>query len=475
MDEGHFQAEYFNQTTVHPVGLAMLLLLSAAMIVLPRKWALVPVILIACFIAPGQRVVIASLDFTFLRLLVMFGWMRIMLLGEFTSLIWKPLDTALVVWAFFAVLLGTVSGGHDSQECMNALVFHLGRTYDAIGAYFLFRCLIRSWEDFDKLARCFIWVSLPVAGLFTLEYMTRQNLFSVFGGVRAITDIREGRLRCQGAFAHPILAGSFWATIIPLMATQLWRGHKWKSLLGMTAALGIVVMCASSTPILAIVAGLVGAAFFVLRRYMRLVRWSLVALIVALQLVMNAPVYHLISRIDVVGGSTGYHRYRLIDKWVQHMHEWWLFGSADGSEHWGDQLFDVTNYYIQLSLQGGFPLLILFIIVLAYAFSAVGRTVRRERNDRSREIAAWALGVSLFQHVATYFGVTYFGQIIILWFMLLAVIGSLAPGGFAVFRRARVSHPIRRFEEEEPGVAVWDEEPVLSPNPSGHETSGALA
>src|SRR5688572_9128092 len=160
MDEvQHFQAEYFNQTTVHPVGLAMLLLLSTLMIVLPRKWALIPVIIIACFIAPGQRVVLASLDFTFLRLMVMFGWVRLMLLGEYASLTWKPIDTALVCWAFLAAALGTITGGEDTSECMKALVFHLGRTYDAIGAYFLFRCLIRNWSDFDTLARSFILVS----------------------------------------------------------------------------------------------------------------------------------------------------------------------------------------------------------------------------------------------------------------------------------------------------------------------------
>lgn len=476
----HFQAEYFNQTTVHPVGLAMLLLLGAAMILLPRRWALVPVLLIACFIAPGQRIVLAGLDFTFLRLLVMFGWMRLMLLGEYSALTWKPIDTALVIWAILSTFLGTLSGGHTNAKCMDALVFHLGRSYDALGAYFLFRCLIRTWDDVDTLARAFIYISLPVAGLFLLEYSTRQNLFSVFGGVRAVTDIREGRLRCQGAFAHPILAGCFWATVLPLMATQWWRGLRWKTLVGLSAGLTIVVACASSTPVAAVAAGGFAACFFLVRRYMRLVRWGVVALAVALQLAMNAPVYHLISRLDLVGGSTGYHRYRLIDRWISHFSEWWLIGSADGSEHWGEQLFDVTNYYIQLSLQGGLPLLIVFIVVLVLAFRGIGGAVRKARRtgDRCREIAAWAIGVALFQHVMIFTSVTYFGQIIILWFLLLAVIGSISPGGFALFRRTRTSHPIRRSRQVDstPATTPWDDDPLAAPMPATLPAGpGALA
>ena len=41
---------------------------------------------------------------------------------------------------------------------------------------------------------------------------------AAMGGVPEITVVREGRLRCQGAFAHPILAGCFWAEQLPLIA-----------------------------------------------------------------------------------------------------------------------------------------------------------------------------------------------------------------------------------------------------------------
>jgi hypothetical protein len=39
---------------------------------------------------------------------------------------------------------------------------------------------------------------------------------------------------------------------------------------------------------------------------------------------------------------------------------------------------------------------------------------------------AWALGVSLFVHAVSFIGVSYFGQITMLWYLSLAVPSSLA-------------------------------------------------
>ena len=41
---------------------------------------------------------------------------------------------------------------------------------------------------------------------------------------------------------------------------------------------------------------------------------------------MKAPVWALIQRIDIVGGSSGWHRYELIDQCIKHFSDWWLMG-----------------------------------------------------------------------------------------------------------------------------------------------------
>jgi hypothetical protein len=159
---------------------------------------------------------------------------------------------------------------------------------------------------------------------------------------------------------------------------------------------------------------------------MRLVRWGALFLLVALHLLMEAPVWHLITRVDVIGGSTGYHRYRLIDAAVRYSHEWIVIGTTGGTAHWGPQLRDVTNYYLVQGLNGGIVQLLIFLAILGWGFRDAGRIVCNAGSDRSSMILGWALGVSLFVHCTSFVGVSYFGQILPLFYLTLATIGSLA-------------------------------------------------
>ena len=121
--------------------------------------------------------------------------------------------------------------------------------------------------------------------------------------------IREGRLRCQGAFSHPILAGCFWASVLPLMAATYWQRTvpKWLMMAGIASVFVIIGACASSTPVMGVLFGFLGAAMFPIRPWMRSIRWVMVLALLCLHMVMKAPVWHLISRVDVVSGSTGWH------------------------------------------------------------------------------------------------------------------------------------------------------------------------
>jgi hypothetical protein len=327
-----------------------------------------------------------------------------------------------------------------------ALKFKLGVSYDAIGMYFLFRCLVRSFADVEMATVGFVVASVPVTLAFMVEHSTGHNLFAFMGGVPAMTEVRDGRLRCQGAFAHSILAGCFWAAVLPLIVAQWWRGRsgrKW-AVVGSITSCTIIVMCASSTPVAAVMFAGVAACFYPLRNRMRWIRWGAVAALLPLQMVMKNPVWHLIVRADIVGGSTGWHRYHLIDEAIKHFGEWWAVGTQD-TAHWGYGLEDVTNQYVLEGVRGGVLTLALFVAIISLAFAGVGRLVRCARNQRER-ILAWALGVSLFVHVTSFIGVSYFGQINMLWYLTLAMIGSLAPARALVRRPATQAVPRRRRE-----------------------------
>jgi hypothetical protein len=415
--------EWAGQTMVHPVGFASVLLLGIALLLLPRRWAVLPMLIIACFIPSAQRIVILGMDFNFLRIMVVFGFFRLLFRREYKSFTWSSLDTAIVLWGLSAMTIYVFREGSFS-----AFVNRLGFGFDAFGMYFLFRCLVQNWQDVTTVIYGIILISLPVALFFVIENRTGRNMFSIFGGVPEITAEREGRLRCQGPYSHAILAGCFWAALLPLMAAFWWKSAKDKlgAIIGVLAALLIVGCCASSTPVMGVLGAVGGGLMFYFRRYMRPIRWGVVLMVFALHLMMKAPVWHLISRVSAVGGSTGWHRFKLIDETIKHFDQWWLLGTSGQTVlSWGVWKGDITNQYILEGLQGGFLTFFLFIIVIAIAFGYVGKLWRRHAANPYRLALSWALGVSLFVHCLNFIGVSYFGQIHILWYLLLAAIASL--------------------------------------------------
>lgn len=415
---------YAGETTVHPLGLVAVAVLGLSLLLLPRRWSVIPMLMIACFVSSAQRIVIAGCDFDFLRIMVLFGMMRLILRRDYLGFEWRTLDITIVLWVlswmfFFTFRIGTFS----------ALINRLGVGFDAFGMYFLFRCLVRHWRDLEGIILGAIMIGVLVAVFFLIENRTGRNIFAVFGGVKGITLIRDGRLRCQGAFSHAILAGCFWASLIPLITAIWWKSPKdriW-AVSGIAASAIIVICCASSTPVMGVIAAMIGGLFFFLRWHMRPIRWGILLIVVCLHMVMKAPVWHLISRISAVGGSSGYHRFLLIDRAIENFGNWWVSGCS-GLEvsSWGIYAGDVTNGYLLMGITGGIVTMGLFIAVICIAFREVGRLWRSQTKYPYRLALSWALGVSLFVHCINFIGVSYFGQIYIIWYFLLASISSLS-------------------------------------------------
>jgi hypothetical protein len=140
---------------------------------------------------------------------------------------------------------------------------------------------------------------------------------------------------------------------------------------------------------------------------------------------MKAPVWALIGRVDLVGGSSSSHRYELIDQAIRHVDEWWLVGTRNVSS-WGWEMGDTSNQYVEAGVTGGIITLILFVALIGYSFKTVGTLRRTLARDRAAERRMWAFGAALFSNAVAYFGITYFDQTIIAWYALLAMIGAAA-------------------------------------------------
>lgn len=417
-------SEYAGHTTVHPLGLLAVIVLGLCVLVLPRRWSILPVLVITCFISSAQRIVVFGLNFDFIRIMVLFGVIRLFFRREYVGFVWKHLDTAMMLWIASSIFFYIFR-----QGTFSAVINRFGFAFDAFGMYFLFRCLIHDWPDLDYILIGIIIISVPVAMCFIVEQSTGRNLFSVFGGVPEITDVREGRLRCQGAFSHAILAGCFWAALMPLFVTLWWKSSRdrlW-TLTGIVTSSIIIFLCASSTPIIGVLSAILGGLFFFLRFQMRIIRWGVLFTLIALHIVMKAPVWHLVSRVSAVGGSAGWHRFNLINQTIINFGDWWFCGCSGYTvASWGVWAGDVTNQYILEGVMCGFLTMCLFIGVIIIAFREIGLLWRLQTQNSYRLVLSWALGVSLFVHCMNFIGVAYFGQSWIIWYLLLAIIGSLS-------------------------------------------------
>jgi hypothetical protein len=426
-------------TYISTLGLVFTLLMCLLMLVVPRRFALVPVVILTCYMTMGERLMIAGGNFTMIRILTMAGWMRIIFRGEVRLLKLNPIDKTVIAWTISSIVMYTLL-----WRTGQAFINRMGFAYDSFGLYFLFRYLVRDLNDIKRTVRILAILIVPLAAAMLAEKMTGRNIFAVFGGVMEFTRIREGSLRCQGPFAHPILAGTFGATLLPLFV-GMWLQRKQDRLLAAVAivsALVIAVTSASSGPFLALLAGVVAFAMWYRRQWLRAIRWGILLVLVFLHLVMNAPVWFLIARADVFGGSTGWHRAALIDAAVRHFGDWWLVGIKDTGV-WSRQLADVTNQYIWQGVQGGLLTMLLFILIIVLCFRGIGRAVRATRILPDR-LCIWSLGSALLAHVVNYMSITYFDQNFVNWYLLLSVISTVAgPHVFSVPRpMASTTRPV---------------------------------
>jgi hypothetical protein len=424
-----------SETVLHPIVLVAMLIAIALIFLLPRKYVIWPILAMTFLVPLGQEVLIGGLHFFVFRIIVLTVAVR-MLASMFTApdgVFGKRLgglDLVFLLWALFRALAGVMVFSFNTS----AVVYQSGFLLDAVGGFFVVRYLIRDEDDIFRTVRAFAALSIIIAGFMIFEKVHQVDVFGLLGGVRAVPDVRGGTVRAEGPFQHEILAGTFGATLFCLFFL-LWKSGKSKVLgiVAMIASTVIVGVSASSTAVLAYGAALIGICAWPLRRSMRLVRWGIVAGIVGLSLVMKAPVWFILQHIDIVGGSSGYHRAMLINDFIVHFPDWWLVGTAENGR-WGFNMWDLCNQYVSEGQLGGLATFICFIVMICMCYSKIGTARKAVESDREKEWYFWLLGAALFSHTVAFFGISYFDQTRVSWFALLAMIVTATAPYLAVKR-----------------------------------------
>lgn len=443
---------------VHPIILIAVLIAGCYMVAGNRRKALVAFLSAALLIPVDQILLLGPLHFPMLRVLIVFGAIRLIrekiagraLFGGG----WNRIDRAMVVLTLVSAVAGIALYNQSA-----AVVFQLGNVYSAFGAYFLLRYMVRNEADIIVAIRTVAYIALVVAAIMCYEQATGKNpYYAYLGGEHASlygsSLERDDRFRATGCFGHPILAGTFGAISLPLFVGLMWKDRKSRRLAisGIGAAAIIAAAANSSTAILGFMGGLLALALWPLRRWMRPIRWLIACTLVGLHLVMKAPVWHLISRIDITGGSSSYHRYQLINQCILHFSDWWFIGTKNYAD-WGWDMWDLSNQYVGTADTAGLVPLIAFLAMIVFAFSYIGRARRAVAGDRRNERLVWALGAALFANVVSFFGIGYFDQTIVAWYLLIAMIPVAAYEMKRIAReRAQQSVPV--VEHPEPGALI---------------------
>jgi hypothetical protein len=406
---------------IHPFILVLLILTILLILVLPRKYVAVPFMLVVILSPFGQQLYIGGVHLFIPRILILFAWIRIGLTrrsskmeiasGGFTSI-----DKIFIYWAIFRA-----TATYLEFLQLGALINQCAFLWDALGGFFLLRFLIRDEEDILRLARTFAFIVSVLAVTMLNERLRGVNLFGYIGGLLQPV-VRDGTIRSMGPFTGPIPAGTFAGTTLGLFL-WLWQSGESRILgfVGLIAASIMVVTSASSTPLLAYIAVIIGILMWPLRARMRAVRWGIVFLLIGLQLVMKAPVWFLINHIDFVSGNSGYHRALLIDMCVRHFWDWWLIG-VKSTQDWGWDMWDQANQFVGEAEGGGLATLVCFILLISRSFGRLGSARKVVAGDRRKESLLWLLGVALFSYVISFFGISFSDQSEYAWFALLAMI-----------------------------------------------------
>lgn len=418
----------YGQTVLHPIVFFLVFAMCFLVVRAKRAQAVLPLLVIATLVTHQQRIVILSIDFSMQRIIVFVALTVLIAKGEFRSFRVVTLDKALVAWVVLSVLMSVVG-----TPSISNLINRMGFAADSLGMYLVVRCYVRTHADLVVALKSFALVLIAIAAGMTYEQLSGKNPFH-FMGAREFVGIRDGRLRCQGALGHPILAGSLGASAVPMMIGLALGCRKFRllALFGALSGFAITLTSSSSGPAICFVGGGLAWGLWIVRRWTRQMLSVTVILLVILHFVREKPVWHLIGRMSDLVGGTGYHRVRLIDAWIRNFGQWWFSGTQN-TVHWGWGLQDTTNWYISNSLGGGLATLIAFIVMLTVAFKTVGMARRDRRklsarsglSPRSIEFLAWGLGASLAAHCLAWLSVSYFGTMKLVFFLQLGLFPAL--------------------------------------------------
>lgn len=398
--------------------------LIALQLFLPKRYAFAPIIIATLNL--GNYEIYGQ--FTPVRLIVLAGIFRIIVSGNFPIGFRSNLDKTFVLFAIIALLSAPF---HNPPH--NPYTERIGLILNAVGVYFYGRGLLVGPEIFKRLAIILCISIVPLAVLTSYELSAgRNHYYPHLGGRGPSAMMRDGDFRARGPFAHPILAGTAGAVAFSFFI-PFWNLYRKLALIGLAACIAVIISSNSSGPMAACLFSIGIVYSWRWRQYVPYAKWAILGSIVFLEIYMFRPFYYIMDSIDFTGGSTGWHRARLIEMAIEHLDEWWLFGT-DYTRHWmptgvswSPDHTDLTNYYLHIGVIGGLPLTLCLVAMIWFSLKKlINLSFDLEENRHTHEaFTAWCLIGALIAHASSCISVSYFDQMYALLYMLIGLVANL--------------------------------------------------
>ncbi|MGZ5010101.1 MAG: O-antigen ligase family protein [Methylobacter sp.] len=414
---------------MNAIGLATLSLVLVLVLFAPSRWALTGVLCGVLYMTLGQTIEVAGLHIFPTRMLTLAAFVRVIARGEWSVSMLNGIDKVLLLTYGYQAAVFILNGNGSPLNM-------IGGIGDVGLAYFVCRCLLRSFDDLEWFLRVLAILLLPYVALLYVESSTGSNPFTIIGGASE-HDFRNGRPRCMGSFSHPGILGTFGASFLPLFIALSLRGtSRVLGILGLSLCLAIVFFSNSGGPVTCVIVAVIGWLFWRLRTKMSIVRALIFWALVVLGFIMKAPLWYLPAKMSAITGGDGWHRSYLMDVAFRNLDQWWLAGmSVLETKDWFPYVVatggaDIINYYLGFGIAAGVAAIGLFCFLLVRALSRLGRAlevIRLQGTAYSKEeMLLWALGVVLAIHMFNWFGMVYFDQYFLVFFMQLAALSTLS-------------------------------------------------
>ena len=330
-----------------------------------------------------------------------------------------------------------------TQPFWQAFENRAGYLMDTVLAYTVVRLVITDYAKIVKIIKIVSILLVPLAIIGVIEALTgirpfgmlleRSEMFSYLSNYGT----RWGLSRAFGPFSHSILFGCTFGLFLPLTyylrnISGSWR-HYAVILSLFTVAGAMSSMSSGPWVMLGIV--FVCLAMEKSKKWIKSIIIFMIISLILVEIISNRPFYHVIASYANPLGGSGWHRAKLIDLAIEHFDEWWLVGYGAEDPGWGQTLgmakTDITNEFILAAVRYGIWGFAALCTILTVVFQYMIH-IYKKTTSRAIKSLAWAFGSVFIALIVCWMSVSFYGQLIPLFYCVLGLAGS-----FYVFSKNR--------------------------------------